>query len=162
MMAPEAPIETRGAGTCCSSGVEADMATNARERRLLQVALFFAGAVPVAAGLAGIILGGDLLSVTAVDAISADSHIRYLSGLLLGIGLCAWTTLPNIETAGKVLRALIFAVLIGGLARLWSWIGDGAPAWPMLFGLVMELVVAPALALWQWCFVRRLSVRRTT
>jgi hypothetical protein len=42
-----------------------------------------------------VLTGGGFLSQTF--EISSDSHLRYLSGLLLGIGLCFWSTVPRIE-----------------------------------------------------------------
>src|SRR5262245_42228928 len=120
-----------------------------RERRLLQSAVLIGGLVPVAAGLAGIILGPGLLHATADDSSSLDSHLRYLSGLLLGIGLAFWSLVPRIERAGVVFRLLTFVVVAGGIARLASLTGVGMPSRPMLAGLIMELIVTPLLCIWQ-------------
>ena len=118
-------------------------------RRALQVCVALGGLVPVAAGFAGVALGPHLAS--GVGAVSAplDSHFRYLSGLLLGIGLGFWSTIPAIEQRRPRFLLLSGIVVIGGLARLFSLLQVGAPDAPMLFGLAMELVVTPALALWQ-------------
>ena len=91
--------------------------------------------------------GPGFLDLTA--SISADSHLRYLSGLLLGIGLSVWTIIPNIENKGSVLRTITLIVATGGLARLWSLLHVGAPGAAMVFALFMELGVTPALYLWQ-------------
>ncbi len=120
-----------------------------RERRLLQCAVLIAGLVPVSAGLAAVLLGADLLHATAEDHPSLDSHLRYLSGLLLGIGLAFWSLVPRIERAGAVFRPLTFLVVAGGSARLLSLVIVGAPSRPMLGGLIMELIVTPLLCLWQ-------------
>jgi Domain of unknown function (DUF4345) len=128
-----------------------------RERSLLQGAILCAGLVPVGSGSAGAILGPALIQATSTDLATADSHFRYLSGLLLGIGLTAWSLLPRIDTAGPVFRALTGVVVIGGLCRLASLASVGAPSPPMLGGLVMELLVTPALAVWHWRFERRLT-----
>ena len=133
--------------------------TSDRERHLLLAAIACAGLVPVGAGAAGAMLGSGLLYSTSPDAASADSHFRYLSGLLLGIGLTAWSLLPRIDTAGPIFRALAGVVLVGGLARLASLAIVGAPSRPMLAGLVMELVITPALAVWHWSYERRLAGR---
>ena len=70
-----------------------------RERRYLQRTVALLALVPVSAGLFGVVFGpaltGDRLSV------SADSHFRYLSGLLLGIGILFWSTVPGIEETAK-------------------------------------------------------------
>ena len=127
-----------------------------RERRWLTVAIACAGCVPVGAGAAGAIFGPAFLQMASPDMATADSHFRYLSGLLLGIGLTAWSLLPRLDTAGPIFRALTGIVVIGGLARLASLVLVGAPSWPMLAGLGMELVVTPSLAIWQWRYARRL------
>lgn len=127
----------------------------ARERQLLQIAVLAGGVVPVSGGLAGVLLGPAMLDATAADVPSLDSHVRYLSGLLLGIGLVAWACVARIERCGDVLRCLAALVLVGGLARAASLVVAGSPSWPMLGGLVMELIVTPLLALWQWRFQRR-------
>ena len=119
-----------------------------RERRLCQIAVAMAALVPVSAGAAGVLLGTDLTGVTAIDA-SLDSHLRYLSGLLLGIGLSFWILMPHIEREKVRFRALTFLVVTGGCARLVSLATAGTPSRPMLAALVMELVVTPLLCLWQ-------------
>ncbi len=58
------------------------------ERRALQRVVAVAGLVPVLGGLYGVLFGQAGLGGGAFD-VSTDSHFRYLSGLLLGIGLCS-------------------------------------------------------------------------
>jgi hypothetical protein len=118
-----------------------------RSRRLLQQAVAVAALVPVGAGLFGVLFGtamtGDLTSV------SADSHFRYLSGLLLGVGLCFWSCIPNIEEKTTFFRFLTLIVVIGGLSRLLGLWLTGVPSLAMLGGMFMELIVTPVLCLWQ-------------
>jgi hypothetical protein len=121
--------------------------TPAHERRLLQQAVAVAAIVPVAAGLFGVLFGPALTGDRA--SVSADSHFRYLSGLLLGIGLIAWSTIPKIEEKTSIFRYVTLIVFVGGLARLYGLVTTGVPAIGMLGGLAMELVVTPALCLWQ-------------
>lgn len=119
----------------------------ALERRLLQIAVAIAGLVPVGAGGYGA-LGG-------FDRNFEDSHVRYLSGLLLGIGLSLWTTIPTLERRGGVFRVLAAIVVVGGLARLAGVPHSGLkPA--VVLPLVMELIVTPGLALWRERVERRL------
>ena len=118
-----------------------------RERRYLQRTVAVLALVPVSAGLFGVLFGpamtGDQVSV------SADSHFRYLSGLLLGIGLLFWSTTPAIEEKTGRFRLLTLLVVIGGLARLIGLLLTGIPSLYMLSSLALELVVTPILALWQ-------------
>lgn len=118
-----------------------------RERRLLQQSVAVVATIPVATGLYGVLFG-QALTGDAVS-ISAESHFRYLSGLLLGIGLCFWATLPSIEIHTGRVRLLTLLVVIGGLSRLVGLALTGLPSLFMLGGLIVELIVAPALCLWQ-------------
>ena len=115
------------------------------ERWLLQLAVAVAGLVPVGAGGAG-----------ALGLISDSGHFRYLSGLLLGVGLTFWWTIPAIERRGAVFRTLAPIVVLGGLARLLATIQSGlSPS--ELPPLAMELAVTPLLALWRERVERRLK-----
>ena len=121
---------------------------------LLRTAVVVGGIVPVAAGGAGA-LGGAALTGDHASA-ALDSHVRYLSGLLLAIGLGFWSTVPDIEHQGARFRLLTLLVVVGGLARLGGVAAHGWPPAPMVFGLAMELAVTPALCLWQ----ARVATRR--
>ncbi|WP_368040548.1 DUF4345 domain-containing protein [Roseicella sp. DB1501] len=117
------------------------------EKRLLQSAILVFGLVPVLAGLAGMILGAGFIA-DAADP-SLDSHVRYLSGLLFGIGVAFWTSAPRIETMGSRFRLLTAVVFAGGLARLVGIVVVGIPSNSAVLALGMELVVTPLLCLWQ-------------
>ena len=88
-----------------------------------------------------------------------DSHFRYLSGLLLGIGLGFAACIPSLERRGRLFRALGLVVVAGGLARLWSLADAGAPTGPHLAALFLELGLVPLLVLWQARVARRLDRR---
>ncbi|WP_457092713.1 DUF4345 domain-containing protein [Microvirga sp. P5_D2] len=118
-----------------------------RERKLLQQSIAIAATLPVAIGLYGVLFG-QALTGDAVS-ISAESHFRFLSGLLLGIGLCFWSTLPSIEIKTGRFRLLTLLVVIGGLGRLIGLALTGLPSLFMIGGLVVELAVAPVLCIWQ-------------
>jgi Domain of unknown function (DUF4345) len=123
------------------------MPTMDRERKLLQQSVAIATVVPVATGLYGVLFG-QALTGDAVS-ISAESHFRFLSGLLLGIGLCFWSTLPAIEAKTNRFRLLTLLIVIGGLGRLVGLGLTGLPSLFMIGGLIMELIVTPVLCLWQ-------------
>jgi predicted MFS family arabinose efflux permease len=119
-----------------------------RERRLLQQVIAVAALVPVLSGLSGVVFGFALTGDRTMS-VSADSHFRYLSGLLLGIGLCFWSTIPSIEEKTTFFRFLTLVVVLGGIARLLGLWLTGVPSLTMLAALFMELVVTPVLCLWQ-------------
>jgi hypothetical protein len=120
------------------------------ERRLLQLAVALACLVPVLAGGSGILQGpGFLQGVDGPVAVDLDSHFRYLSGLLLAIGLAFASCIADIERKTARFRFLALLVVIGGIGRLISYLSIGAPGSGHVFGLIMELVTVPLLALWQ-------------
>ena len=124
--------------------------TPERERRLLQIAVAVACLVPFAAGGAGIVLSTAMLKHVGLPwTPDLDSHFRYLSGLLLGVGIAFAACIPRIEDKGLLFRGLTVVVVTGGLARLVSLLDFGPPSAGHAFGLVMELGVVPVLALWQ-------------
>ena len=123
-------------------------------RRLLQICVAVLGLVPVGGGSYGVLYGAAMFADTG-DGAAADSHLRYLSGLLLAIGLGFWSTVPRIETRAARFRLLTALVFVGGLARLLGLVLRGMPTALMLGGLVMELAVAPLLCLWQASIARR-------
>ncbi len=117
------------------------------EKTLLQIAIAVAGAVPVSAGVAGAIWGPSMLNPGA--GADLDSHFRYLSGLLAAIGVLYWTTIPRIELMNGRFGLLTLIVVSGGLCRALGMLITGPTSVWMLLALLMELIVTPALYLWQ-------------
>ncbi|MHC2002315.1 DUF4345 domain-containing protein [Methylobacterium sp. CM6241] len=120
-----------------------------REREALQRVVAVAAIIPVASGLFGILFGLGGVGGNSLAQISADSHFRYLSGLLMGIGILFWSCVPAIEAKSRLFRFLTLVVTLGGLARLLGLYLTGLPSAVMLGALIMELVVTPLLCLWQ-------------
>lgn len=132
---------------------------NSTERRALQFAVAIACLVPIGAGGAGILLGPRMLGADAIAPGDLDSHFRYLSGLLLAIGLGYASAIPSIELQGRRFRLLTGIVVAGGVGRLMSLLAIGPSSAAMVAALGMELLVTPMLALWQWR-VARAAARR--
>lgn len=131
------------------------------ERRLLQLATAIACIVPITMGVESIFDGPSVIrGVEAPVPVDLDSHFRYLSGLLLGIGLLFLVSIPRIERHTIVFRVLGAIIVVGGLARLVSLLSVGVPGDGHRFGLVMELVVVPLIVLWQARVARRCADRR--
>ena len=127
------------------------------ERRMLQGAVALACIVPLAIGALGVIRGPAMLhGVEGVPA-DLDSHFRYLSGLLFGLGLGFVSCIGKIERRGLRFRLLGAIVVAGGVGRLVSLADAGVPGTGHLFGLAMELGVVPLLMLWQAGLARRRS-----
>ena len=130
------------------------MLTVSLEKKILQCSIALACLVPLSAGLAGILEGAELLGGGGVEM---DSHFRYLSGLLLAIGIGFLSAIPHIERHTARIRLLTLIVVIGGCGRLAGIFLLGIPNLPMLLALSMELVVTPALCLWQYRLAQRFN-----
>jgi hypothetical protein len=124
-------------------------------KRALQLAVALGSLVPIGAGGAGVLLGPRMLGAAIVVPGDLDSHFRYLSGLLLAIGCAFASTIPHIESQGHRFRLLTCLVVVGGCGRLLSAFAIGLPSPPMTAAFIMELVVTPGLAFWQFQVARR-------
>lgn len=123
------------------------------ERRALQIAVAIAACLPIAGGAYDVVNGlaghSKMTAGMAIVSYTTESHYRYLSGLLLAIGLGFWSTVPAIEQRGSRFRLLTAIVVGGGLARLLGvLLGDKVT--PVVgIALGMELAITPLLCLWQ-------------
>lgn len=117
--------------------------------RALQIGVAIGSVVPISAGGAGVIFGPALFGDRGAVSPDLDSHFRYLSGLLLAIGIAYLSAVPRIEQRRGRFLLLGSVVFVGGLARLLSVLSSGSASPAVIAALVMELVVAPALTLWQ-------------
>jgi hypothetical protein len=117
------------------------------EATALRLAVGIASLVPISAGFVGAAWGAAAFGLGG-DGF-ADGHLRYLSGLLLGIGLAFAASIPRIPHASARVTLLASIVGLGGLARLVGAIAAGSASRATLFALAMELLVTPAIALWQ-------------
>jgi hypothetical protein len=128
----------------------------AMEKRLLQIVIVLAAIVPVLAGVAGMVSGAAMAG--GLLAGPADSQFRYLSGLLAGVGVAYWLLVPRIEREGPRLFLLTLMVVIGGFSRATGML-IGGPAGPASYAaIVMELMVAPGVYLWQMRLARLASM----
>lgn len=118
------------------------------EHLLLQTLVLIGACVPVSAGLYGALAGGDMIFGNQAT-VDMDSHIRYLSGLLLAIGLGFWSSVPDIEKKTPRFQLLTAMVVTGGMARVNGVMLKGTPDGVMLAALALELAVAPVLCIWQ-------------
>ena len=124
--------------------------TSRLERRLLQATVAVASFVALSMGGLSVLKGPDVIKgMDPPFPIDLDSHYRYLSGLLLGIGLVFVATIPRIERHRTIYLTLGAVIFIGGLSRLVSLVAQGVPSFGHQFGLVMELVAVPLIVLWQ-------------
>ena len=121
----------------------------ASQKRLLQAIVVILCLVPLSASLAGILLGPRAFFVGFGGDADLDSHFRYLSGIFLGVAIGFLSCVPGIERKGERFLALTGLVMLGGAARAYALAVAGAPSWPHLAGLGLELGVVPLLAYFQ-------------
>ncbi len=119
------------------------------EKRAAQASFAVAGIVPVAAGLWGV------FHPFIGSAGSLLNHGRYLSGLLLAIGLAFWAAIPDIERRTTRIRVLTAVVVIGGACRVLGVLMGDALSPSVVAALAMELGVTPLLCFWQSRLDRR-------
>ncbi len=117
------------------------------EKRLLQIAIALGGLIAVGAGMVGGLHG--TLMLGDWGDVALDSHFRYLSGLLLAVGVAYWSTIPDIERQEQRLGLVTLIVVTGGFFRAMGLLADGSPGLVMRAALVVELVGAPLVYLWQ-------------
>ncbi len=99
-----------------------------KERRFLQLAVALACLVPISAGTAGVLNGPAMIDGTPSGGMpDLQSHYRYLSGLLLGLGLAFAASIPTIERRSGLFLVLSSVIVIGGLARLSALFTHGMP-----------------------------------
>ena len=126
------------------------------ERRLLQTAVAVACLVPLSAGAAGAVQGQQFIHGDPAPTLpDLDSHFRYLSGLLLAIGLAFAASIPTIERRSELFAVLSGIIVVGGLARLAGLAVQEPPSTAHLLALGMELLVVPLLFAWQRRLARR-------
>jgi hypothetical protein len=87
------------------------------ERHALQVVVTVASLVPIAAGASGMLMGPIMLGDRTIASADLDGHFRYLSGLLLGIGLGYLSAGPGLNGTVRDLFCL---------AAWWSRVGSVA------------------------------------
>ncbi len=121
---------------------------SAIERRLFQIVVLVASMVPIAAGTFGVLVGPRMLHNVASTNPDLESHFRYLSGLLLGIGLCFVACVADLDRRAGLYRSLSLIVILGGLGRVLGAIERGGPTGANRLAFVMELIVVPLLLVW--------------
>lgn len=126
------------------------------ERLVLQIATAFSALGLLVLGLSGVILGVQFMH--GVGTITVDNYFRLVSGIVAGLGFALLATIPHVERYGERFGIITFAVVLGGVAHLYSAVLHGIPSIGTIFGLFMELIYAPLLWLLQRHVARRAAV----
>jgi uncharacterized protein YjeT (DUF2065 family) len=70
-----------------------------------------------------------------------DADLRFLGGMMLGIGLIFFWTIAKLETLGSVIYILASAVAVGAAARMYARIMYGNPGTAGTIPVVIEAVI---------------------
>lgn len=116
-------------------------------KRGLQIVLAVLSLIPLAFAVMGLVGGAAGANGGVAVAAELDNQFRYLSAYYLSLFFLIWWVLQDLEHRGTVLRLLILAIFLGGLARLYSYLTVGPPPVHAIGGMALELG-APVLALW--------------
>lgn len=117
-------------------------------KRSLLVVLGVLGAVPVASGTAGILLGPSGLPGAEPTDSTTDSEYRFVNVFWLAAGIALWWSLRQPEQRSTVTRLILGLASLGAGPRLLSWARTGAPHPVFKATLVLELVVVPIVLTW--------------
>jgi hypothetical protein len=105
-------------------------------------------------GLGGITTLGlqgssDFIAITNPEAFAAqDSHVRFLGGLWLGVGLVFALAAFRLRALKPALQVLLALIVVGGLARF-SALRPDVLFEPQIVGsFLAEIALMPLLLLW--------------
>lgn len=115
----------------------------------LRRALRILAAVPIVAGGATALFGSSIIRDHGPVSGSVESELRFYGVWWIGLGIFLASLAPRIEERGRELRVACALLFLGGLARLWAIADVGRPAAEYVVLMVIELVVAVVLVLWQ-------------
>ena len=124
-------------------------------KRAFQITLIILSFIPLYFAARGVIGGASLANENMPVTNGLDNQLRYQSAYYLSLAFLIWWVIQDIHARGTVLRLLILAIFLGGLARLYSFVTVGTPPPHAIAGMVLELG-APALAFWHRYIVRNI------
>ena len=126
-----------------------------------KIAIIIWALLPIITGVMDVIVGpsawqgiGVGLSAQSFGDSVLDSQVRFLGTVWISYGALLLVCVKDLQKYANILRGALLVVFIGGIARVISVAQVGMPdteAGPgfIVFALVIELAVMPALLLWQ-------------
>ncbi|MDB2439315.1 DUF4345 domain-containing protein [Hellea sp.] len=123
-------------------------------KRGLQIALAVLSLIPLCFAVMGLLGGAQAANGGGVVTAELDNQFRYFSAYYLSLFFLLWWVLQDLENRGPVLRLLVLAIFLGGLARLYSYLTVGPPPINGLIGMALELG-SPVLLLWHNLVVKK-------
>jgi len=132
--------------------------------RAFRAAIFILGLVALWTG-ANVALGGiatlglqgptDFVAAVRVDACAAhDSHVRFLGGLWLGVGLLFLAGAWKLRPLKPAIQTALVLTIIGGLARFSALRFDVQFGPDILGSFLAEVILMPLLLWWSTLIAR--------
>jgi uncharacterized protein DUF4345 len=116
-------------------------------KRTLQVLLALFGAIDIAIGLAHVAIGPASIPGAVPMNATMDSEERFYATLFCAFGAAVLWCVKDLERKAAVVYLLMLTFLMGGLARVVSWVVVGPPNAFFQAMLAVELVL-PVLLAW--------------
>ena len=117
-------------------------------RKVLIATLTALGAIPVASGAVGVLLGPSGIAGGEITGSTVDSEYRFVNTFWLAAGIALWWSLREPESRARTTRTMLALAGLGAGPRLLSWAKRGAPHPSMRAALALELVVVPIILWW--------------
>jgi hypothetical protein len=124
-------------------------------KRAFKITLIILSFIPLYFAARGIIGGASLANDGMPVTNGLDNQLRYQSAYYLSLAFLIWWVIQDIHTRGTVMRLLVLAIFLGGLARLYSYVTVGTPPPHAVAGMFLELG-APILIFWHNYIVRNI------
>ena len=105
--------------------------------------------IPIAAGLATVVFGTEIIRSGGASNPNVESELRYYAVFYVGFGLYLWSIAPGVASRGRELRWAAAVLFCGGLARAIGVLVDGWPEADYVMLMAVELVLPAVLVLWQ-------------
>jgi hypothetical protein len=125
----------------------------------LRRTLYVLGVIPIVAGAATVIFGADSVLGAGEASPSLESELRFYSVWWIGAGLFLFWLAPRVEERTLETRVFCALLFLAGLSRLFAVLATDWPSTGQIVLMVVELVLAVVLALWQASVAR--PIRQT-
>jgi hypothetical protein len=117
--------------------------------RNLRLTLYVLAVIPVVAGAATVLLGGDSIPDAGQPTASVESELRFYSVWWIGAGVfLAWLA-PRIEERTRELRAFCAFLFLAGISRVLAIVVVGWPHPSQVVLMAIELTLPIVLVVWQ-------------
>ena len=114
-----------------------------------RIATILIGLVPLFLGGTGVMFGAMEHAGGEAVAAALDSQYRYLAGVYVAVGTMILWSAADVKGRASLFRFAMLGWLLGGLARIVSWMTVGEPADWQVSGIAVELIVPAVMILWQ-------------